>query len=205
MEGRTRKRKRIKLAPKAMPFREVQKIAAEKLRDQNQGLITAGSATSFGNFIDSVYRPVDMPTFANSTRDRYESVISRHLLPVFKEVCLRDITALAAQRYVSGLAASKLAHESKDKIRDVLASIMNSAVPYQFIVKNPTEGFAFAAVAVGETHKAVHLASSVRRSGRDDRRTLRHDDLHRRLYWPEGQRTDRPEMVRHPRVRNHGG
>jgi integrase len=137
---RTRQRKRIKLAPKAMPFREVQKIAAEKLRDQNQGLITAGSATTFGDFIDSVYRPVDMPTFANSTRDRYESVINKHLLPVFKEVCLRDITALAAQRYVSGLAASTLAHESKDKIRDVLASIMNAAVRYQFIVKNPTEG-----------------------------------------------------------------
>src|ERR1019366_2110378 len=41
---RIRKRKRIKLAPKTMLFREVQKIAAEKLRDQNQGLITAGSA-----------------------------------------------------------------------------------------------------------------------------------------------------------------
>jgi integrase len=41
---------------------------------------------------------------------------------------------------VSGLSASKLAHESKDKIRDVLASIMNSAVRYQFIVVNPTEG-----------------------------------------------------------------
>jgi len=137
---RTRKRKRIKLAPKTMKLREVQKIAAEKLRDQNQGLITAGSATTFSDFVESVYRPVDMPTFAKSTRDRYDSVIRRHLLPVFKEVCLRDVTALAVQRYVSGLAVSTLAHESKDKIRDVLASIMNSAVRYQFIVKNPTEG-----------------------------------------------------------------
>jgi integrase len=137
---RTRQRKRIKLAPKEMSFREVQKIAAEKLREQNQGLITAGSATTFGDFIESVYRPVDMPTFANSTQDRYESVIRKHLLPMFKEVCLRDVTALAVQRYISGLAGSKLAHESKDKIRDVLASIMNSAVRYQFIVKNPTEG-----------------------------------------------------------------
>jgi integrase len=137
---RTRKRKRIKLAPKAMPFREVQKIAAEKLREQNQGLITAGSAVGFGDFIETIYRPVDMPTFANSTRARYESVIRKHLLPVFKDVCLRDITALAAQRFVSGLAGGNLAHESKDKIRDVLASIMNSAVRYQFIVKNPTAG-----------------------------------------------------------------
>ncbi len=116
---RTRQRKRIKLAPKTMPLREVQKIAAEKLRDQNQGLITAGSATTFGYFVESVYRPVDTAAFAQqhagSLRER---VIRRHLFPVFREVCLRDITALAAQRFVSGLATSKLAHESKDKIRD---------------------------------------------------------------------------------------
>jgi integrase len=136
-----------------MNLREVQKIAAERLGDQNQGLITAGSATTFKDFIDTVYRPVNMPTFAKSTRDRYESVINKHLLAVFGNMPLRDVTALAVQRYVSGLAGSTLAHESKDKIRDVLASIMKAAVRYQFIFKNPTEGVRLPPSRIGKRIK----------------------------------------------------
>jgi len=46
--AKTRKLKRIKLAPASMPEREVRKIAAEILRPVNQGLITVGSAVNFG-------------------------------------------------------------------------------------------------------------------------------------------------------------
>ena len=84
--------------------------------------------------------PVVMPEFAKSTQDRYRSVVETHLLPAFGEVCLRDIGALAVQRYISGLAASELSHESRDKIRDTLSSILGSAVQYGYLVKNPVEG-----------------------------------------------------------------
>jgi integrase len=137
---RTRKRKRVKLAPATMGEREVKKMAAEVLRAQNQGLITSGSAVTFGEFVESVYRPTLMPTFASSTQDRYNSVINVHLKPVFETSCLRDLTAMTIQRYLSGLGASDLSHESIDKVRDVLASILGAAVQYQFLVKNPVEG-----------------------------------------------------------------
>jgi integrase len=81
-----------------------------------------------------------MPLFAKSTRDRYQGVIDNHLLPMFGQASLRDISAVAVQRYLSDLAASKLSHESKDKIRDTLSSILGSAVNYQYLVKNPVEG-----------------------------------------------------------------
>jgi hypothetical protein len=51
----SRKRQRIKLAPADMPVREVQKIAEEKLRPVNQGLILAGSAMNFGEFVTNTY------------------------------------------------------------------------------------------------------------------------------------------------------
>src|SRR5947208_12797969 len=51
---RSRKRKRIKLAPASMPVREVKKLAAEYLRPLNQGLINAGSATTFETFVQNV-------------------------------------------------------------------------------------------------------------------------------------------------------
>jgi integrase len=137
---RIRKRKRVKLAPAAMPEREVKKIAAEHLRPLNQGLVTIGSATKFEDFVESVYKPTVMPLMAQSTQDRYGSVMKNHLVPVFGQSCLRDLTPLAVQRFLSGMADSELSHESRDKIRDVLSSILGSAVQYGLLVKNPVEG-----------------------------------------------------------------
>jgi hypothetical protein len=53
---------------------------------------------------------------------------------------MSSVTTLAIQRYCSSLAASELSHESRDKIRDVLSSILGSAVPYGLLVKNPVDG-----------------------------------------------------------------
>lgn len=122
-----------------MGDREVQKIAAEYLRPMNQGLLTVGSATNFAAFVDNVYIPVVLPTMAGSTRDRYEGIIKNYLKPQFGGLCLRDITVLTVDRYVAGLSRTKLSHESMDKIRDVLSSILKSAVRYELLVKNPVE------------------------------------------------------------------
>jgi len=138
--NRTRKRRRIKLAPATMLEREVRKIAAETLRPVNQGLITVGSATTFEEYAVTVYIPTLLPLMAKSTQERYQGVFKNHLKPKFGGMCLRDMTPLALQQYLSGLSDSKLAYESRDKIRDVLSSILRSAVQYGFLVTNPVEG-----------------------------------------------------------------
>jgi integrase len=135
----TRKRKRQKLAPREVPEREVKKMAAEFLRPMNQGLTPIGSATKFEEYVQSIYRTTSMPLMAKSTRDRYESVIKLYLNPAFGAKCLRDLTPLSLQQYFSGMAASKLSYESRDKIRDVMSSILTSAVTYGLLVKNPAE------------------------------------------------------------------
>jgi len=135
-----RKRERIKLAPASMREREVLKVAAEHLRPLNQGLESIGSATNFRSYVDGTYKPVVMPLMASSTRERYEGVIRNYLYPAFANSCLRDLTTLEIQRYFSGTTLSTLGQESKDKIRDVLSSILRSAVGYGLLVKNPVEG-----------------------------------------------------------------
>lgn len=137
---RVRKRIREKLAPATMQLREVQKIAAEKLRPMNQGLMPLGSATTFEDYVESTYIPVVLPLLAKSTRDRSKSVIALHLTPAFGTSPLRDLTPLTVQRFLSAMASSELSHESKDKIRDVLSAILGSAVQYGLLVKNPVEG-----------------------------------------------------------------
>jgi len=156
---RIRKRKRIKLAPASMPVREVQKIKAEYLRPLNQGLISEGSATTFEVYVNIVYGPTEMPLLASSTQDRYQGIINGYLIPTFGALCLRQLTPLALQRYISGFPISSrdgeksgvqtagnggarkaLSHESVDKIRDVLSSVLGSAVKYGYLITNPMDG-----------------------------------------------------------------
>jgi len=136
-----------------MPEREVRKIAAEALRPINQGLITISSATTFEEYIKTVYEPTLLPLMARSTQERYLGVIKNHLRPNFGEMCLRDLTPLALQRYISGLVESSLAHESRDKIRDVLSSILRSAVQFGFLVTNPVEGLRLPRATRGKLSK----------------------------------------------------
>ena len=134
-----RTRERVRLAPATMSVREVQKVAAEYLRPLNQGFESIGSATNFNHYVETTYIPVVMPGMAKSTQDRYNGVIKNYLIPAFGNLCLRDLSRLTVQRYFSGLANSALAHESKDKIKDVLSSILGSAVQFDLLAKNPVE------------------------------------------------------------------
>ena len=100
--GCTRKRKRVKLAPASMPEREVKKVAAEILRPVNQGLVTAGSAVSFNQYVQTIYNPTDLPLLATTTQDAYRNTIGKYLEPEFGSLCLRDLTPLTLQQYFSG-------------------------------------------------------------------------------------------------------
>jgi integrase len=146
----TRKLKRIKLAPAETKYRDVQRRVDEELEPINQGLVTIGSATNFRTYVNETYISVVLPLMATSTRSRYRGIIDNYLLPAFGKLCLRDLETLALQRYFSAMAGSRLAHESKDKIRDVMSSILSSAVRYQLLVRNPMEGVLLPSNRIGK-------------------------------------------------------
>jgi integrase len=92
----------------------------------------------------------------------YKGVLRIYLEPAFGKLCLREITTLAIQRYFSALANAEIvkrvrgelmrapmSQESKDKIRDVLSSVLASAVQYELLVKNPVAGVALPAPKIG--------------------------------------------------------
>jgi integrase len=154
---RKRRKTRVRIAPATVSEREARKIAAEYLRPVNQGLELIGSATNFNEFVENTYKPVLLPLMAKTTQDRYRGVIANYLVPEFGRLCLRDLTPLTLQRYFSGMAVSTLAHESKDKIRDVLSSILGSAVQYGLLVKNPVEGIRIPADKRGKRKTKPHV------------------------------------------------
>ena len=154
-----RKQKRIRLAPATMAEREVRKIASEHLRPLNQGLESIGSATNFSTYVTETYIPVVLPLMANTTRGRYRGVINNYLIPTFGGLCLRELGTLHLQRYFSNMASSPLSHESKDKIRDVLSSVLGSAVRYHLLVKNPMEGVQLPPGTMGKRVRKPNITS----------------------------------------------
>ena len=148
-----RKKKRTKLARATMPEREVKKIAAEILRAVNQGLVTIGSAMNFAEFVETVYKPTMLPLMVKSAQARSKSVLKIHLLPVFGKSSLRDVSPQAVQRYLSSLAESELGDEARDKNRDVLSSVMKSAVQFGYLTKNPVEGLRLPPAKRGRRNK----------------------------------------------------
>jgi hypothetical protein len=147
----------VRIAPATVPEREARKIAAELVRPQNQGLELVGSATNFSEYVENTYKPLLMPLMAKTTQDRTRGVIANYLVPEFEKLSLRDLTPLRLQRYFSGLAASPLASESKDKVKDVLSSILGSAVQYGLLVKNPVEGIRLPAERRGKRKTKSHV------------------------------------------------
>src|SRR6266849_3020846 len=135
----SRKRQRIKLAPADLPLREVQKIAAEKLRPVNQGLVLTGAAMNFGDFVTGTYIPTYLPLLSSSTQDSYNGVISKYLEPEFSRLSLRDLSRLTVQQYFSGMAGT-VPYPTISKIRDALSSILRSAVDADYLIKNPLDG-----------------------------------------------------------------
>ncbi len=190
-----------------MAVREVQKLKSEYLRPLNQGLISEGAATPFESFVLSVYTMTEMALMASSTQDRYRGIIDHYLVPTFGSMCLRDITPLTLQKYILGFqikepekrehqnpqdggAGKWLSRESVDKIRDVLSSILGSAVKYGFLVKNPADGVTSASEAGHSEAQAVHPARAVRRIDRADSGTLLHHGFCGGLHGVAGQRID---------------
>lgn len=62
-----------------------------------------------------------------------------HLIPEWGDLMLREITLEQAQNYFARLQRTKLSAESLDKIRDVLSSVLRTAVDYGRLVINPAE------------------------------------------------------------------
>ena len=122
-----------------MSEREIRKIADEHLRPLNQGLETLGGAVNFNAYVEKHFIPLVMPQYAETTKARYQGVLDNYLMPAFGELCLRDLTLMTVQRYFSQMAASPLSRESKDKIRDVLSTVLGSAKDYGLLVINPAE------------------------------------------------------------------
>jgi Phage integrase, N-terminal SAM-like domain len=150
---RVRRQDRIRLGPSSLPAQEIKKVADEYLRPMNQNLAGVGAALTFGGYVSETYIPTIMPLLAKSTQDRYQGIIDNYLLPTFANLPFFEITPHYLQRYLSTFIDSKLQRESIDKIRDVMASILQSAVDVQLLTKNAADNVRLPRARTGRKSK----------------------------------------------------
>ena len=129
-----RKRQRIKVAPADTGAREAQRIAAELMRAQNQGLESIGSVTPFRVFVESDYKKAVLPLLAAPVQKNYSIALRSRLLPDFGDLPLRELTTRRLQTYFANLEGG---HATLAKTKDVLASVLNAAVKFGLLTKNP--------------------------------------------------------------------
>jgi integrase len=135
---RGRKLRRIPLGPAALIRAEAERLRDEYLAAINQAHVGIGGAILFRDFARIYERDV-LPTLASTTRERTKSVLKNHLNPEFGDLMLRELTLEGLQGYFVRLQATELSPESIDKARDVLSSVLRTAVDYGRLSTNPVE------------------------------------------------------------------
>jgi integrase len=135
---RTRRVKRITLGPATLPKADAERLRDDYLAGINHPNIGIGGACLFRDFAKTYERDV-LPTLASTTRERTKSVLKNHLNPAFGDLMLRELSLEPVQTFFSRLQQGKLSAESVDKIRDVLSSVLRTAVEYGRLLQNPAE------------------------------------------------------------------
>jgi integrase len=156
-----RRQKRIRLAPLSTKWRTVLRLRDERIKPLNQGMLAFGSATDLNTFVRQTYIPKEMPLLAITTQQRYLGVLEKKLLPHFGNSLLRDLTPAVLQEFFSvtvPAAYPTLGWESKDKIRDVLASVLKKAArKYGLLERNPMEVIELPPDRIGKRRKMPYL------------------------------------------------
>ncbi|HEY6766591.1 MAG TPA: tyrosine-type recombinase/integrase [Candidatus Sulfotelmatobacter sp.] len=154
-----RSRKRIRLCPLDRSERTALKLRDEYMRPINSSFCGVGSATNFREFVHGTYLPCESAGLAKSTLERYKSVLKLYLLPAFGERMLRELTPAVLQAYFSQFAKSELSHESIDKIRDVLATVLRLAAgKYRLLTENPMQHITLPRQRTGRKKVKPHIS-----------------------------------------------
>lgn len=137
---RKRKVRRVALGPGSLSRAEAERLRDDYLAPVNQPNVGIGGACLFRDFARIYERDV-LPTLASTTRKRSQSVLKNYLIPEFGELMLREITVERLQSYFTSLQKHPAlrSSESIDKVRDVLSSVLRTAVDYGRLKENPAE------------------------------------------------------------------
>jgi integrase len=135
---RQRRVRRISLGPATLTRAQAERLRDDYLAAINEASVGIGGACLFRDFARIYERDV-LSNHASTTRERSKSVLKNYLHPELGDLMLREITLERLQGFFTQIQQKKLSPESIDKIRDVLSSVLRTAVDYGRLETNPAE------------------------------------------------------------------
>ncbi len=140
--GIGRRRRSVTLgAVSEITLREARKLADERVRPVNQGILVPQSTMKFLDFVERYFEPLFFPTLKVSTRNRYRQTLKTHLLPAFGKYRLCDLRTVDLQRFVLQKMESGLGWESANHFRNLVSKAFEMAKMWNFYSgSNPAIG-----------------------------------------------------------------
>lgn len=137
-----RRRQSVTLgAVSEITLREARKLADERVRPVNQGILVPQSTMKFRDFVERYLDPLFFPTLKPSTRKRYRQTLNTHLLPAFGKSRLCEIGTVDLQRFVLQKMESGLGWESANHFRNLMSKAFEMARMWDFYsASNPASG-----------------------------------------------------------------
>ncbi len=121
----------------------------ERDEEEATGLVVKDSAT-FEEFTERWMKEKVAVRLSDSTQTSYRRIVKLHLIPQFRNMRLRDIRVDHANRLVADLKQANHAPKGINIILGVLLTILNDAVEWQCLARNPL--FRYKSVKEPELH-----------------------------------------------------
>ena len=119
--------------------KDISKREAEKARDEycktlNRTPVTIQSQIRFGDYLDN-YEAVQLPTFAESSQQGYQSRIRHHIRPAFGDRRLCDLKPKDIQAWMNAISGTQ---NTKSVLLATLSSILETATDWGYLSgRNP--------------------------------------------------------------------
>jgi integrase len=110
---------------------------AEILKPINLGVQKPKVMITFGEFVREQWKPKAFGLFKFSTQSGFDPLLSKHLLPYFGPWVLSDIKPGTVQGFLSEKTQSGVGWNILRNVRNLLSSILRTAVDWQYLEENP--------------------------------------------------------------------
>ena len=130
--------------------RHAQMRLDEHLRPVNQGTSRPEGSMNFGAFAETQWTALVLPTLKLSTQHGYRNVLSKHVLPYWRDWRLRDIGKLDVQQFVADKFRQNAGWQTVRNAWTLLSGILETAVEYGYLTVNPARGVKFPPQALRE-------------------------------------------------------
>jgi integrase len=119
--------------------KEAHDALQEALQAQKQGTLATGRKQKFKDYLVRWFEEVQKPDLRDSSIERYENCIYKHILPALGHVELQKLTAQQIQSFYTSKRKAGYAPESIITLHKVIHKSLDNAVRWRLIPRNVSD------------------------------------------------------------------